>query len=463
MERMIRLNAIRLSFVLVCTSGQAQKLTNAVIDKAGNVQVVASTTSSQHDFEFLVGDWQCHNRRLSKRLKHSEEWTKSMSSVTNRRFLNGVTNVDVSKTIRDGSPFETISIRTFNPQTRLWSSYWVDGKTGIMDPPVIGSFEQNIGTFYGTTQWEGKPVLVMYKWDKTNPQSPRWSQSYSIDNGNTWELNMENISTRPNHPPNIFAPGVISTDSSEFGSAFSQDGNMFYFARSVNKRSGIFFSRKLKTGWSTPERVSFSNSNYSDADPTFSPEGSLYFISTRPSTKTDTTSDYDIWKVSPTSTGWSVAENVADLNSPDNEFYISFTSRGDACFSSSRIGGYGEEDIYISEKKGDRFIKPINVGPSINSEHSEYDPFITQNALAIIFASSGRNDSFGKADLYWSARANEEWEKPHHFDDTINTAARDYCPYITSDQKLFFYSSQGDIKFALESSLPSGLLTILRK
>jgi hypothetical protein len=108
-------------------------------------------------------------------------------------------------------------------------------------------------------------------------------------------------------------------------------------------------------------------------------------------------------------------------------------------------------------------MKPVNLGATINSEHSEYDPFITPNSLAIIFASSGRNDSLGKADLYWSTKPNGEWEKPHHFDNSINTSSRDYCPYVTSDQKLFFYSTQGDIRFILESGLPKELRSMLTK
>jgi hypothetical protein len=32
-------------------------------------------------------------------------------------------------------------------------------------------------------------ALVEFRWDKTNPQAPTWQQSFSGDNGNTWEVN----------------------------------------------------------------------------------------------------------------------------------------------------------------------------------------------------------------------------------------------------------------------------------
>jgi hypothetical protein len=457
MECVIRLRYL-LPFLLMVHAVTAQvQLVNASIDHDGNLQVIPSKNSSKNDFEFLVGDWISDNKRLTKRLQKNNLWIASESTVNNRSFLGGISNLDVSTTPINGIPFETITLRTFNPQTRLWSSYWVDGRTGITDPPVIGSFEENIGTFYGKSLWEGKQVLVMYQWDKTNPSQPQWSQSYSTDNGKTWELNMQNISKRLDSKPQVFMTGIISTDSSEFGSAFSPDGRVFYFARSVNKRSGIFFSRKVNDGWSSPERAQFSTPDHADADPAFGPDGALYFISTRPSTKNDQTKDYDIWKVMPTSEGWSAPINVTELNSPDNEFYISFTSHGDACFASSRSGGYGEEDIYFSKYVDGKFQTPTNIGSSVNTEHSEYDPFISPDGLAIIFTSSGRPDSFGKGDLYWTVRVSDAWKRSVHFDKNLNTEARDYCPYVTSDGEQFFYSTQGDIKFIPTTNLPSEL------
>ena len=49
--------------------------------------------------------------------------------------------MDLYKATFDGKPFEGLTIRLFNPQTRLWSLYWVPSTTGVMDPPVVGSFE----------------------------------------------------------------------------------------------------------------------------------------------------------------------------------------------------------------------------------------------------------------------------------------------------------------------------------
>lgn len=256
-----------------------------------------------------------------------------------------------------------------------------------------------------------------------------------------------------------FLPGIVSSDSLDFNAAFSPDGNSFFFSRSINKSTQLYISTRTGDEWSTPVRLAFSNTDYSDADPAFSPAGELYFISNRPTGPNDTIKDYNIWKVTRTNSGqWSHPINVKELNSPEDEYYISFTKNGDACFSSSRKGGYGQEDIYISEFRNNTFGEPENIGNVINTNHSEYDPFITANGQALIFTSSGRPDSFGKADIYWSVRTIKGWQKVTHFSSTINTPSRDYCPYISQDKKYIFYSTGGDVKILDIRNLPEILL-----
>ncbi len=93
-------------------------------------------------------------------------------------------------------PYEGLTVRLFNPETKLWSLYWVDSNTGKMDPPVVGSFEGNVGKFYCKDVFQGKPILMMFVWDKTDKDNPIWYQAFSPDNGVSWEWNMTNVSHR---------------------------------------------------------------------------------------------------------------------------------------------------------------------------------------------------------------------------------------------------------------------------
>ncbi len=253
----------------------------------------------------------------------------------------------------------------------------------------------------------------------------------------------------PRSIPKVFLKGIVSKDSVDFGAAFSPAGRSFYFARTANKRSRIYVTDFNGTSWTEPVTLPFDHGNYSMADPAFSPDGKLYFISNMPKNNADTLPDYDIWYVSPLSNGkWTEPENLHSINSDSNEFYISFSKNGNLYFSSSRKGGYGEEDIYMSRLTGSQYTSPANLGNTINSERSEYDPGISPDEAIIIFASSGRSGSFGKADLYVSTLNNQgSWQNAVNLGKDFNTSSREYCPYFSPDLKHFFYSSEGDVKW----------------
>jgi Tol biopolymer transport system component len=237
-----------------------------------------------------------------------------------------------------------------------------------------------------------------------------------------------------------FLPGLVSTEAVDFNSAFSPDGNSFYFSRSENGSSKIYVAHHNGTDWTKPVLTSFSTTHYADADPAFAPDGKLYFISNRPGNQSDTLPDYDIWFSEPLTDGsWSAPENLQNVNSDSNEFYVSFSKNGNLYFSSSRKGGFGAEDIYVSKLINGKYALTENLGAAINSSTSEYDPCVSANEDLLIFASSKRNDTYGGADLYASKPdQNKNWYPAYHLPAYINTKSREYCPYITPDANYFF-------------------------
>lgn len=162
----------------------------------GELDVHPSPTSSVNDFDYLVGKWKLSDKKLKSRLTGSTEWISFESTVEMRKLLNGNGNMDIYRTLIDGKPFEGIALRLFNPRTKLWSIYWADSNVGALDPPVVGSFDGNIGKFYCKDKYKGTDVIVLFLWDKTDPDNPVWSQAFSPDNGETWEWNATNTSHR---------------------------------------------------------------------------------------------------------------------------------------------------------------------------------------------------------------------------------------------------------------------------
>ena len=152
--------------------------------------VAPSVTSSKSDFDFLEGKWIVQNRKLKARLKQSNEWEEFESTLEMHRTLNGLGNIETYRATFKGRPFEGLALRLFNPETRLWSVYWVDSSNSVMDSnPVVGSFEAGVGKLYAKDTFDGKPVVALYQWDATNPKAPVWSQALSVDDGKTWEWN----------------------------------------------------------------------------------------------------------------------------------------------------------------------------------------------------------------------------------------------------------------------------------
>lgn len=163
----------------------------------GTLTVTPAVTSSPDDFDFLIGRWVIQNRKLKARLKHSNEWDTFKATGSLQKVLHGRGNIDNFIAAFDGKPFEGMALRIFDPQTKLWSIYWSDTSRGSLDKPVVGSFDGNIGRFYCRDTHEGKDVVVMFQWDKTDPVKPVWSQAFSDDNGKTWEWNWYMYFTRP--------------------------------------------------------------------------------------------------------------------------------------------------------------------------------------------------------------------------------------------------------------------------
>jgi hypothetical protein len=157
--------------------------------RLGNLQIVAHKSSSEKDFDFLIGKWKVHNRKLKSRLSDCSEWTEFEAQVDCRKILNGNGNIDSFQTTIDRRPFEGMSLRLFSPKTRLWSVYWANSDTVELDVPQVGSFENKIGSFYARDTHEQKDIIVQFRWDASNPNTPVWSQAFSPDNGQTWEWN----------------------------------------------------------------------------------------------------------------------------------------------------------------------------------------------------------------------------------------------------------------------------------
>jgi len=191
---------IALAQKTVLTTDRSIAIPPVSFDVNGALKITASATSSANDFDFLVGKWKMHHRRLNKRLEGCRDWTEFDSQDENMKILSGTADMDTYRTTEmpgmEGKLFEGLTLRLFDPKTRLWRLYWVASNRGVLDPPMTGSFENNIGHFFAKDIYNGKNVIVVFRWDVRDKDRPIWSQAFSPDDGKTWEWNWYNVSDR---------------------------------------------------------------------------------------------------------------------------------------------------------------------------------------------------------------------------------------------------------------------------
>ncbi|MBN1273468.1 MAG: PD40 domain-containing protein [Candidatus Aminicenantes bacterium] len=248
----------------------------------------------------------------------------------------------------------------------------------------------------------------------------------------------------PGNTAEIFAPGIASTEHSEFCSVFSPDENEFYWSISGAPYPVIVVMRQNKNRWTEPEIVSFSG-KYLDFDMSISPDGKrLFFCSRRPldgnGPPTDNT---DFWFAEREGGEWSEPKHLeGPVNSMGQEYYPIFVKNGSLYFSSTRPGGFGGGDIYRALFEEGVFLEPENLGSAINTENFEGDLFIAGDESYIIVTCYGRPDSFGSGDLYISFRREDDtWSLMKNMGATVNTPANEHCPILSPDGKYLFFSS----------------------
>lgn len=145
-----------------------------------------------HDFDFLIGDWKAHVKRLPERLVGSNKWIEYDGISRHKKLLDSNANFEEFdvKGHEPGQRIKAQTLRLYNPESHQWSIYLVDLDKGTLGlPPVVGQFTGRHGEFFDQEEWKGRAVLVRYEWNDISPHAAKMQQSFSPDGGKTWEVN----------------------------------------------------------------------------------------------------------------------------------------------------------------------------------------------------------------------------------------------------------------------------------
>jgi len=164
-------------------------------------QPVAKERDGQHDFDFEVGTWKTHLKRLLHPLTGSTTWVEYDGTSVVRNVWDGRANLLELEVDGPAGHIEALSLRLYNPQSRQWSLNFSNSKVGTMSVPTIGEFKNGRGEFYDQETLNDRAILVRFVISDITSNSCHFEQAFSDDGGKTWEVNWIATDTRVKEEP----------------------------------------------------------------------------------------------------------------------------------------------------------------------------------------------------------------------------------------------------------------------
>ena len=256
---------------------------------------------------------------------------------------------------------------------------------------------------------------------------------------------------------------AINSAFSDLGQAISKDGRSLYFTSNRPGALGgpgdfdMYVSQRpsVDDPWGTPMNLGPTvNTAFDEGIPALSRDGHLlFFQSKRPggfggidlwvSYREHTHDDFD----------WQPAVNLGPgVNSAADDqgpSYFENDENGEReegapqlYFASRRPGGFGGVDIYVSAQMADGSFGPAVLVTELCTPLNETFPSILHDGLEIFF-NSNRVGTIGAGDLWAATResALDAWSTPVNLGNTVNTSFQEQMPYLSSDRKTLFFSS----------------------
>lgn len=174
----------------------ASAQTNSAPATGATQQSPPALRDGQHDFDFNLGTWNTHIKRLLKPLTGSTTWTELNGTVVIRKVWDGRAEIEEIEANGAGGHFEGMTLFLYNPESHQWSLNFANSSDGTMSVPAVGEFKDGLGEFYDQEPYNGRTILVRVIWSDITPDSHHFEQSFSDDGGKTWEPNFTATLTR---------------------------------------------------------------------------------------------------------------------------------------------------------------------------------------------------------------------------------------------------------------------------
>ncbi|GAB3539137.1 hypothetical protein GCM10027443_35370 [Pontibacter brevis] len=281
---------------------------------------------------------------------------------------------------------------------------------------------------------------------KSKPRNPKlvtWAQSQV----KTAEFAMQAIQQPIKFDP-VEMPGNLNRFGLQYFPYTTADQRYFIYTARASSRpdhdENIFISERVDREWQDPVPISNAiNSHANEGAATISGDGkSLVFTSCN---RPDSQGDCDLYISFRTGEEWSKPRNMGKtVNSRAWDSQPSLSADGRTLyFSSTRSGGVGKEDIWVSHLNEDgSWQQPVNLGPTVNSTGRDMAPSIHTSGSTLYFVSDGHL-GMGGLDIFKTTREkNKKWSEPQNLGYPLNTHADEGSLFITPDNAVGYYSRQ---------------------
>ena len=158
----------------------------------------ATRRDGAHDFDFEVGSWKTHVRRLQHPLTGSTSWVEYDGTTVAQKVWDGRALMIEVELDGSGHHFEGLNLRLYNPESHQWSLNFSNAASGTLSTPTIGEFKNGRGEFYDQETLNGRAILVRFVISDITKTSCHFEQAFSDDGGKTWEVNWIADDTRVN-------------------------------------------------------------------------------------------------------------------------------------------------------------------------------------------------------------------------------------------------------------------------
>jgi hypothetical protein len=153
---------------------------------AGAGAAPSSVRDGSHDFDFNLGVWRSHIKRVSDPFDGGTHFIELEGTVTVRKVWDGKAQLEEIEADGPNGHWEGLTLFLYNPKSAQWGQSYVGSKTGALEPTLIGEFKDGRGELIAQDTYNDRSVLVRATWSQIEPNSHHFEEAYSADGGKTW-------------------------------------------------------------------------------------------------------------------------------------------------------------------------------------------------------------------------------------------------------------------------------------